>query len=57
MGKKYTQGKFLISKIAAQIKEILTELEDLRNRSIRSTLIFKNIHEVNEITWEDTVGY
>ena len=57
MGKKYTQGKFLISKIAAQIKEILTELEDLRNPSIRSTLIFKNIHEVNEITWEDTVGY
>ena len=48
--KKYTQEKFRIPKI----KTVLIELEDLRNRSMRSTVIFKNIHEENESTWEDT---
>ena len=52
--KKYTQEKFRIPKIEAQRKRVLIELEDLRNRSMRSTVIFKNIHEENESTWEDT---
>ena len=29
-------------------------LEDLRNQSMRSTMIFKNILKENELTWEDT---
>ena len=44
----------LISKIKAQIKGVFTELEDLRNQSMRSTLIFKTIKEENESTWEDS---
>ena len=52
--KRYTQEKFRIPKIEAQRKRVLIELEDLRNRSMRSTVIFKNIHEENESTWEDT---
>ena len=52
--KKQTQEKFRIPKIEAQRKRVLIELEDLRNRSMRSTVIFKNIHEENESTWEDT---
>ena len=32
----------------------MIELEDLRNRSMRSILIFKNIHEEKDLTWEDT---
>ena len=34
-----------IKKIEAQLKAVMIELEDLRNRSMRSTLVFKNIRE------------
>ena len=47
-------GKFQILKKEAQIKGVLVELEDLRNQSMRSTMIFKNILKENELTWEDT---
>ena len=43
----------LIPKIEAQIKRVFIELEDLRNQSMRPTLISKNIKEENESTWED----
>ena len=43
-----------IRKIEGQLKTALIELEDLRNRSMRSTLIFKNIKEERKETWEDT---
>ena len=43
-----------IRKIEGQLKAALIELEDLRNRSMRSTLIFKNIKEERKETWEDT---
>ena len=33
---------------------MLIKLEDQRNWSMRSTLIFKNIHEENKLTWKDT---
>ena len=34
-----------IKKVEAQLKAVMIELEDLRNRSMRSTLVFKNIRE------------
>ena len=52
--KKYMSKGSLIPKIKAQIKGVFIELEDLRNRSMRSTLIFKNIKEEIESTWEDS---
>ena len=48
--KKYMAKDSLIPNIEAQIKGVFIELEDLRNRSMRSTLIFKNIKEENEST-------
>ena len=43
-----------INKLEVQLKSFSIELEDLRNRSMRSTLIFKNIKEEGETTWEET---
>lgn len=43
-----------IMKVEAQLKATLIELDDLRNRSMRSTLVFKNIREEPNETWEDT---
>ena len=43
-----------IRKIEGQLKAALIELEDLRNRSMRSTFIFKNIKEEKKEMWEDT---
>ena len=37
--------KLDIKKLEAQIKSTLIELEDLRNRSMHSTIVFKNIRE------------
>ena len=37
-----------IPKIEAEIKGVSIELEDLRNQSMKSTLIFKNIKEESE---------
>ena len=34
-----------IKKVEDQLKAVMVELEDLRNRSMRSTLVFKNIRE------------
>ena len=42
-------------KTEARIKGVLIKLEDLENRSVRLTLIFKKvIQEKNELAWEDT---
>ena len=46
--------KLNIKKLEAHVRGTLIELEDLRNRSIRSTLVFKNIREEHYETWEDT---
>ena len=43
-----------ITKLQAQMKATLIELEDLRNRTMRSTLIFKNILGTQNESWEDT---
>ena len=43
-----------ITKLQAQMKVTLIELEDLRNRTMRSTLIFKNIPGIQNKSWEDT---
>ena len=43
-----------ITKLQAQMKVTLIELEDLRNRTMRSTLIFKNIPGIQTKSWEDT---
>ena len=50
-----TQVKDLhINKTEAQLRGVLLELEDLRNRSMRSNLIFKRIPEESKETWVDT---
>ena len=41
-------------KLEAQVKGTLIELEDLRNRSMHSTIVFKNIREEHYETWKDT---
>ena len=41
--KNYMTKDSLIPKIEGQIKGVFIELEDSRNRSMRSTLTFKNI--------------
>ena len=46
--------KLNIKKLEAQVRGTLIELEDLMNRSMRSTLVFKNIREEHYETWEDT---
>ena len=43
-----------ISKIETQLRGVLLELEDLRNRSMRSNLIFKGVPEESKETWDDT---
>ena len=43
-----------IKKLETQLRGALMELEDLRNRSMRSTLIFKNVKEENNERWDDT---
>ena len=43
-----------ITKLEAQLRGALIELEDLRNRSMRSTFVFKNIKEQNNERWDDT---
>ena len=42
-----------IKRVKAQLKAAMIELEDHRNRTIRSTLVFKNIRERRNETWED----
>ena len=46
--------KLNIKKLEAQVKGTLIELEDLRNQSMRSPLVFKNIREEHYETWDDT---
>ena len=42
------------SKQNETISELESEIEELKNRSLRKTLIFKNIkHQVNENSWSD----
>ena len=45
-----------INKLEAQVRGTLMEIDDLRNRSMRNTLIFRNLPEENNETWEDTCG-
>ena len=45
-----------INKLEAQVRGTLMEIDDLRNRSMRNTLIFRNLPEGNNETWEDTCG-
>ena len=50
----HSQTADQIKKVEAQLKAAMIELEGLRYRSIRSTLVFKNIREERNETWEDT---
>ena len=43
-----------INKIETQLRGVLLELEDLRNRSMRSNLIFKGVPEESKEIWDDT---
>ena len=52
--KESIMNEINIPRLEAQLKATLIEIEDLRNRSMRSTLIFKNIKEEHKETWEDT---
>ena len=49
----HSQTADQIKRVEAQLKAAMIELEDLRNRSMRSTLVFKNIKEERSETWED----
>ena len=49
----HSQTADQIKKVEAQLKAVMVELEDLRNRSMRSTLLFKNIREEGHEKWED----
>ena len=46
--------KLNIKKLEAQVKRTLIDLEDVRNQSMHSPLVIKNITEENHETWEDT---
>ena len=48
----HSQTADQIKRVKAQLKAAMIELEDHRNRTIRSTLVFKNRERRNE-TWED----
>ena len=52
--KEELKEEWNFKKLETQLKGIMTELEDLRNRSMRSTLIFKKIDQKPNKTWEDT---
>ena len=43
-----------IKKVEAQLKAAMIEHEYLKDRSMRSTLVFKNITEARNETWEST---
>ena len=51
--KEELKEKFSFKELETQLKEAMIELEDLRNRSMRSTLIFKTIDQKPRETWED----
>ena len=42
-----------ITKLRTKMKATLTELKDIRNRTMRSTIIFKNIPGIQNESWED----
>ena len=52
--KIHSQTPDQIKKVEAQLKAAMIEHEGLRNRSMRSKLVFKNISEEQNETWEDT---
>ena len=53
--KKYTHKHLIkLRKLRLSLKLLWFELEDLRNRSMRSTFVFKNISEEPNETWEYT---
>ena len=45
---------FNFKELKTQLKGAMIELENLRNCSMRSALIFKNINQKPNETWEDT---
>ena len=45
-----------INKLESQMKAVLIELEDLRNRSVRENLIIKGIEEDPNEKWDNNVG-
>ena len=52
--KEEIKGILEIAKLQAQMKARLIELEDLRNCTMGSTLIFKNIPSIQNESLEDT---
>ena len=52
--KEELKEKFNFKIFETQFKGAMIKLEDLRNRSMRSTLIFKNIDQKANESWEDT---
>ena len=43
-----------ITRLQAEMKATFIELEDLQNRTTRSTQIFQNISGIESESWEDT---
>ena len=54
--KEKFKEKFKFNRLETQLKGALIQLEDLRNDSMRSTLIFKNIDQKPIKTWEDNTS-
>ena len=52
--KEELKEKFSFKIFETHFKGAMIELEDLRNRSMRSILIFKNIDQKPNESWEDT---
>lgn len=50
--KEKLKEEFNFNKLATQLKGTLIELGDLRNRCVRCTLIFQNIVQKPNKTWE-----
>ena len=48
------QFKELIKKLNKDMKKLMEELEDSRNRGMRKTLIFKNMPYHKKESWEET---
>lgn len=57
MEEDYTQIKedLYINKIETQLWGVFLELENLRNQSMSSALIFKGIAEESKETWDGTL--
>ena len=51
---KQVKNDWLITKLEGQVKSVLIELQNIRNRSMRENLILKGMGESSNENWENT---